>query len=70
MGVFCGQNFEREYINVFKTLMYSRSIKVEEMSDLTLMNDPRVQYDLLFLCFTDVTCVSEGHGQVIRTNFH
>ena len=29
---------------------------------LTLTNDPRVQYDLLFLCFTDVTRVSQGHG--------
>ena len=43
-----------------KTYEIPLSNKVEEI--LTLTNDPRVQFDLLFLCFTDVTRVSEGHG--------
>ena len=45
-----------------KRTKYPSRLKWKRCQILTLMNDPRVQYDLLFLCFTDVTRVSEGHG--------
>ena len=45
-----------------KRTKYPSLIKWRRYQILTLTNDPRVQFDLLFLCFTDVTLVSEGHG--------
>ena len=47
-----------------KRTKYPTQIKWTRCQILTLMNDPRVQFDCIsiFLCFTDVTHVSEGHG--------
>ena len=45
-----------------KRTKYPSRIKWRRCQILTLMSDPRFQFDLLFLCFTDVTRVSEGHG--------